>query len=398
MLVGIGGSGKQSLTKLASYISGYKTFQITMTRTYNTANFIEDLKLLFRSCGIQGKGTTFLFADQDVKEEGFLEYINGVLSGSQIMNLFSRDEQSEITNECTPLMRRESPNISLTTESAIAWFLDRVNANFHVVLCFSPVGEQFRTRAIKFPGIFSGCTINWFQEWPKDALVSVSTHFLNNFEIKCSNDVKKNLYTAMALVQDSVSKACRDYFERFRRANHVTPKSFLNFIKSYKEIYVLKRLEIDKTKERINHGLEKLSEASARIEMLKCQLSEMEKGLIQANDKSANVLAEAAREAKEAETIKERINANKNKAEQIVIEIDQDRQIAEEKLGVAKPALEEAEKALNTIKPSNISAIKKLGKPPHLIMRIMDSVLILFRVKLPPPKLDEDGHQCFKPR
>ena len=388
LLVGVGGSGKQSLTKLSAFIAGHRTFQITMTRTYNINNFIEDLKNLFKSIGTQGKGTTFLFTDQDIKEESFLEYVNNVLSGGSIINLFNKDELQEIVHECLPIMKREGSSLAPTRENAFKWFTERVRLNLHVVLSFSPVGEQFRSRALKFPGLISGCTINWFQPWPKSALVAVSSHFLKDFSIQCNADAKQNLYKVMASVQESVSGSCSSYFERFRRSTHVTPKSFLSFLNSYKEVYAKKEIEIGDMGKRMNAGLDKLSEASQTVESMKETLAKMEKELEIANQRAERVLTEVTKRANEAEVIKEQIIKDRTSAEDIVNNIEVERKAAEVKLLAAKPALDEAEAALNTIRQQNIATVRKLGRPPHLIMRVMDCTMILFHTKLPPIKPD----------
>lgn len=77
------------------------------------------------------------------------------------------------------------------------------------------MGEKFRSRALKFPGLISGCTIDWFSKWPKDALVEVSFHFLGEFDIVCTPDIKEELVMIMADIQDGVSVFCESYYNKY---------------------------------------------------------------------------------------------------------------------------------------------------------------------------------------
>ncbi|CAM9353290.1 unnamed protein product [Choristocarpus tenellus] len=63
MLVGVGGSGRQSLTRLASYIAGQELFTIEIAKNYRQLEFREDIKILFEKAGGKGQPVTFLFND-----------------------------------------------------------------------------------------------------------------------------------------------------------------------------------------------------------------------------------------------------------------------------------------------------------------------------------------------
>jgi dynein heavy chain len=92
------------------------------------------------------------------------------------------------------------------------YFINRVKDNLHTVLCFSPVGTKFRLRAQKFPSLFSSCNIDWFLPWPEEALISVSSQFLESFKIDNTKSVKEALIVHMGRVHQMVTDVCTIYF------------------------------------------------------------------------------------------------------------------------------------------------------------------------------------------
>ena len=233
--------------------------------------------------------------------------------------------------------------------------------------------------------------MDWFSRWPKDALIAVAQHFVGNYEgIVCTAETKQEVVHTMGVIQDFVAESCINYFERFRRSTHVTPKSYLSFINGYKVIYTEQKKNLDQLANRMNTGLEKLYEASESVAKLSKELVQKEKDLVVANAEAEKVLKEVTVKAQAAEKVKASVQKVKDKAQGVADVISADKAVAEGKLEAARPALEEAEAALQTIKAADIATVRKLGKPPHLIMRIMDCVLLLFQKKLNPLAADPE--------
>lgn len=161
--------------------------------------------------------------------------------------MFPADELDDILSLVTPLMKVDDPRRPPTPDNLYDYFISRARNHLHVVLCFSPVrnpavlflyyffhallgetqinlivfnttvvqvGERFRSRSLKFPGLISGCTINWFWRWPRDALYAVGEHFMKNFKVICTPEVKQQLIEVMGDIQDDVNDICVEYYDR----------------------------------------------------------------------------------------------------------------------------------------------------------------------------------------
>nr|XP_033702632.1 dynein heavy chain 9, axonemal isoform X2 [Tursiops truncatus] len=374
LLVGVAGSGRQSLTRLAAFISSMDVFQITLRRGYQIPDFKADLASLCLKAGVKNLSTVFLMTDAQVADEKFLVLINDLLASGEIPDLYSDDEVENIISN----VRNEVKTQGLVDNRENCWkfFIERVRRQLKVTLCFSPVGTKLRVRSRKFPAIVNCTAIDWFHEWPQQALESVSFRFLQNTE-DIEPTVKTSISKFMAFVHTSVNHTSQSYLSNEQRYNYTTPKSFLEFIRLYQSLLCRNRRELKSKMERLENGLLKLHSTSAQVDDLKAKLAAQEVELKQKNADADKLIQVVGVETDKASREKAIADKEAQKVALLTLEVKQKQEDCEEDLAKAEPALTAAQAALSTLSKTNLTELKSFGSPPPAVSNVSAAVMAL---------------------
>ncbi|CAD7967000.1 unnamed protein product, partial [Amoebophrya sp. A25] len=414
LLVGVGGSGRQSLTRF--FREQKKTFLLNRKRNYrgplplkpdapaggpdgnpNTGSSDSNLEQ-------SGTPTCFLLNDTQILQESFLEDVNSLLNAGEVPNLLSAEQTEDLIQTLRPhcLAHYSGGMIdAITREDVYLPLITRVRYNLHVVLAMSPVGEMLRVRLRMFPSLINCTTVNWFFPWPAEALFSVAEHLLQS-----SNHLENNkaelsggprldtsspppsaeilpsqitaICSACVVVHESVQAQAENFLHVLQRHVYVTPKSFLDLLQGYQELLGEKQQHLRKSQRRLKVGIDECLELIPVVREEQKKATSFQKVV----ERDAEVVSKQQQLWLEGTTLlKKELEYDLDPVEERTSRMYISSSEASHDLSQAMPAFHAAVKALDALDKKDITEIRTFVKPPPLVMLTMEAVCVLLGEK-----------------
>ena len=385
LLVGASGVGKTTLSRFVSWMNGLDVFQIKAGRNFTLEDFDANLRDVMKRAGCKGEKICFIFDESNVLSVSFMEKMNALLASGEIPGLFEGEEYNALI---AMYKEYQSKAKKIENEEDIyAKFIKAVQRNLHVVFTMNPANPDFSNRATSSPAIFNRCVIDWFGDWPLEALQQVAGELSQHIVVPEGSiltdeqplDVIRRLLVEL---HESVKALNGQLRKNAKKFNYITPRDFLDLLCHFSKIFEEKYSMLTEQQMHLRNGLAKLEETNKKVleldESLKKKQILLKEQDAKANKKLKEILVEtkiAEKSEKELKILQKDLKVKKK-------EIAERKEVVGAELEEAGPALERAKKAVNGITAQDLNDVRALANPPKNVKLIMQSVCLLLSGKI----------------
>ena len=301
LLVGVGGSGRKSLARLASFMSGSAIQSIEVTSSYGMIEWREDIKSLLMTAGLGKRPLCFMLDDTQVVQESFLEDVNSILTSGEVLNIYESEDIEKIVSEARAGAEAASGG-SCGREQVLNYYRRTVRNRLHIIMTFSPIGNLFRRRMLQFPSFSNCCTVDWFHRWPQTALLSVARRIFHQraHDIGGSSNVEPVSRVCMT-IHASVELESASFLRNMGRYNYTTPTSYLELLKLLLDTVAEQRAKQQAEVGRYEQGVSLLDGCSQQVALLQTELTELQPKLVKASRDTDALMESLKLDQKKAE-------------------------------------------------------------------------------------------------
>ncbi|GAM88599.1 hypothetical protein ANO11243_066330 [Dothideomycetidae sp. 11243] len=399
ILIGVSGSGKTTLSRFVAWMNGLSVFQIKVHGKYSAEDFDDDLRNVLRRSGCKGEKICFIMDESNVLDSGFLERMNTLLANGEVPGLFEGDEFAALMTSCKEGAQRMGLLLD-SQEELYKWFTQQIVRNLHVVFTMNPPQDGLSSKAATSPALFNRCVLNWFGDWSDQALFQVGYELTQSIDLDRSNYTSPDgipvayrqlqlpashrdaVVNAMVHVHHSLHRYNTRLLKQQNKITFLTPRHFLDFVAQYGKLFNEKREDLEEQQRHLNVGLDKLRDTVSEVDELSRSLagkkSELEMKDAEANEKLQGMVTDQ-REAEKRRGISLEIQAALSKQDK---EISQRKEIVENDLSKATPAVEEAQRSVNNIKKQHLTEVRSMQNPPAGVKLALEAVCTLLGHKV----------------